>query len=153
MLSQIMGNYASAQNKTDKAGKAGGGNSATALSAEAQSAKALLEDLISRRYSQDLSTLVDRQAFAIGTNLDLVYTPPKDPQADKPKEEEPMHDLMLGVLDPEELLKKFTPPDQKQNSHGFLSNYQIKTVNMSVGLRDGLGDATKGEIEKWLKDL
>lgn len=142
-------NSGMAQTKKDKGG---GSNNATALSAEAQSAKALLEDLISRRYSQDLSTLVDRQAFSIGTNLDLIYTAPKDTPTDKPKEEEPMHDLMLGVLDPEELLKKFTPPDQKQNSHGFLNSYQIKTVNMSVGLRDGLGDSTKGEIEKWLKD-
>lgn len=127
-------------------------SNSSSLSVEAQSAKALLEDLISRRYSQDLSTFVDRQAFSVGTKLDLLLVMPKKDDSENKKESEPMNDLMLGILDPEELLKKFAPDGQQPFSQGVLSHFQIKSVNVSVGIREGLSDETKLEIEKWLKN-
>lgn len=124
----------------------------TSLSAEALGAKTLLEEMLARRFAQELATKVERNAFSIGAQLDLTEVPKK---LVKPETEmvqpEPMSDLMLGTLDPEDLLKKFSVSEVKPEAQGFLRNYRIKTVNVSVGLRDDLGAEFKGEIEKWLK--
>ncbi len=140
MLLIVAGAHASAQSSS--------------MSAEALGAKAFLEDLLSRRFTQELSTKVDRQLFSIGAQLDLRQLPPQVIKAPEPAvgEQEPLSDLMLGTLDPEALIKKYTPVEQKAQAQGFLTNFRIKTVNVSVGLRDDLGEAFKGEVEKWLAD-
>ena len=124
----------------------------TSLSAEALGAKTLLEEMLARRFSQELATKVEKNAFSIGAQLDLTELPKRviKPEAEA-VQPEPMSDLMLGTLDPEELLKKFSVSEAKPAAEGFLRNYRIKTVNVSVGLRDDLGSEFKNEVEKWLK--
>jgi flagellar motor switch protein FliG len=124
-------------------------SSASALIPEALGAKAFLEDLLARRYSQGLATVVNKQTFSIGVQLDLTEVPKKpaiEPDA------EPLNDLMLGTLDPEELLKKYSAADDRNAVQGFLANYRIKTVTFSVGLSDDLAPEAKTDVEKWLSN-
>jgi hypothetical protein len=132
--------------KKEKAAKGG----AIALTAEALSAKALLEDLLSRRYSQELATSVDQKSFSISANLDLIQVPPVETKVETPAEPEPISDLMLGTLDPEELLKKYSSPNEGHVAQGLLENFRIRAVAMSVGLKDDLKPEVKAQVEIWL---
>lgn len=128
-----------------------------AASPEVISAKTLLEELIVRRYAQELSTLVDRQAFSIGAQLDVVEVPPPAPnvfsatEPPKPTSDVPF-DLTVGTLDPEDLIKKFASPTDVPLPQGFLKNFKIKGVTVSVGLREDLGPEAKTDVEKWLSE-
>jgi hypothetical protein len=123
----------------------------TAMSAEALGAKAFLEDVLARRFAQELATKLDRTAFTVGAQLDLTELPKKVPTLDSLNQPpEPISDLMLGTLDPEELLKKYAGQDIKTSAEGFLRNYRIKTVNMAVGLKEDVEPEFKAEIETWL---
>lgn len=126
------------------------GVSATALSAEALSAKALLEELIVKRYGSELATLIPKDFFTMGSTLDLTYIDPNKRPA--PQEEQPLNDLMLGTLDPEALMKKFSDGDARDVVKGVLNNYRIKTVKISVGLKEEKTTERKAQVEKWLSD-
>ncbi len=136
-------NFAPAQETTD-------------LLPETQGAKALLEDLMARRYRQELSTIIDSAQFSLGARLELTRIETVEPKS-KSEEEEPaevpvIHDLMLGTIDPEALLEKYSSPDQAKVTKQLLDNYRIKNVTISVGLKEGLPKDTKTNIEKWLKE-
>ena len=122
------------------------------LNPEALSAKAFLEDLLSRRYSQELSTLVKRENFSLGTQLDLTQIKrPESKDPDNEPAEEPLSDLMIGQLDPENLLKKFGGTVQQSiMAESFLKDFQIKSVGVTVGLSESLGPEAKADVEKWL---
>lgn len=120
-------------------------SSQNSLKPEVLGAKAFLEDLLVRRYSQELSVLVKKESFNLGTTLELTEVAKSNPAA---ATEEPISGLMLGKLDPEELLKKYGAGDSSAQS--FLNNYKIKAVAVSVGLNEGLGPEVKAEVEKWL---
>ncbi len=119
-------------------------------------AKAFLEDILIRRYSQALSTLVDRQAFSLGAQLQLVDAPiekPKETPKDPPKsaENEQPDDLLLGTLDPEQLLKQYSLPEEKAAIVSLLARKRVKTVSVFVGLKEEIGKEVKAEVEKWLE--
>ncbi len=121
------------------------------MGAEALGAKAFLEDLLARRFAQELATKVDREAFSVGAQLDVTELPKKNVTIEKMNQPpEPISDLMLGTLDPEELMKKYAGSDIKPSAEGFLRNYRIKTVNVSVGLKEEIEPEFKAEVEKWL---
>ena len=128
--------------------------SATALAPEALSAKALLEDLLARRYAQNLGTKVDKASFSVSAELDLteIRKPVLPPIALAQTEPEPISDLMLGMLDPEAMMKNYTGPESKETVQKFLDNYKIKTVQVHVGLSESLAPEVKAEVEKWLTD-
>jgi hypothetical protein len=115
-------------------------------------AKAFLEDILVRRYSQALSTLVDRQAFSLGAQLQLVDAPKEKPK-DGPKsaENEEPDDLLLGTLDPDQLLKQYSLPDEKAAIVSLLARKRVKTVSVFVGLKEEIGKEVKAEVEKWLE--
>ncbi len=127
--------------------------SKSAFAPEALSAKALLEDLLARRLAQSLATKIDKQAFSISSQLDLLAIPPAAmPKPDaQPKEQEPLNDLMLGMLDPESLVKSFVAPEERKTAQQFLANYKIRSVEVFVGLSEALGPEVKTDVEKWLK--
>lgn len=130
------------------------GASATALAPEALSAKALLEDLLARRYAQNLGTKVDKGSFSVSAELDLteIRKPAAPLTAAVQTEPEPISDLMLGMLDPEAMMKNYTGPENKETVQKFLDNYKIKTVQVHVGLSESLAPEVKAEVEKWLTD-
>lgn len=129
----------------------GGGQSAfaqsqTSLSTEALSAKSILEDLLIKRFSQDLSTKIQKDLYSIGATLDLV------PKAeDKSKNSyEVIDDLALGALDPESLMKKLSGPGANEMAANLLNQYSISKVQVSVGLSPDLGEDKKTEVQAWL---
>lgn len=130
--------------------------SSTALAPDALSAKALLEDLLARRFTQTLATKIEKSTFSVSAELDLQAVPKK---VDKPLlaptsgEMEPISDLALGMLDPEALLKNYSPPgEERQVAMAFLEGFKIKTVSVNVGLSESLAPEVKAEVEKWLTD-
>lgn len=118
------------------------------LSTESLSAKALLEELLAKRYEADLATRVSRESFHVGAQLELVAITKKPDVVDP----EPLSDLSLGNLDPEELIKRYTNTTDNQTILSFLEKYKIRKVSVLVGLRDNLPEETKGEVEKWLSE-
>lgn len=119
----------------------------TGLTTEVLGAKALLEDLIIKRFTQELATRVNRESFQIAARLDLSLIPPEEVKA-----QEPIDDLALGHLDPESLMKKYAGREAGEYATSLLSQYKIASLAMSVGLRPELGDEQKAEVDKWLKD-
>lgn len=130
--------------------------SPTALAPDALSAKALLEDLLARRFTQNLATRLDRTMFSISAELDLQAVPRKVEQvATLPVsgEMEPISDLTLGMLDPEALLKNYSPPGQQHEvAKQFLEGFKIRTVAVNVGLSETVPAEARTEIEKWIVD-
>lgn len=116
------------------------------------SAKAFLEDLMVRRYSQGLSTIIDRQAFSLGVEMQLVDAPKAPPKPlEKPSVEiDTPTDLVVGTLDPEKLIQQFGLSDEKPAIVSLLATKRIKFVQVSVGLREDLGASVKTDVEKWL---
>lgn len=123
------------------------------LNPEAISAKAFLEDLLSRRYSQELSSLVKKEFFNLGATLELSEVKkPESKDPDNEVAEEPISDLMIGQLDPESLIKKFAGTNQQASLlESFLHKYQVKSVSVTVGVDERLGPQAKADVEKWLK--
>lgn len=129
--------------------------SRTGLSPEALSAKALLEELLAKRFAQGLATQIDRSSFSVGTHLDLVEVPPvkKAPEPiPTPIPEEPLTDLSLGQFDPERLINNFTKPEDQIIAKRFLENFKIRFVEVRVGLSESLPDDTKEQVKKWLDE-
>jgi len=117
-------------------------------------AKAFLEGLLVRRYSLELATRVDREAFTLGAQLELTPVAPlAPPQREvKPPDFDPYTDLMLGTIDADQLLKSVVAPvDERTVAQKFMENFRIRSVVMSVGLSEDLNSSVKGEVEQWLK--
>lgn len=130
--------------------------SPTALAPDALSAKALLEDLLARRFAQSLATRLDKTMFSVGAELDLQAVPRKvevAPIVAKSGEMEPISDLTLGLLDPEALLKNYSSPEQQREvAKQFLEGFKIRSVAVNVGLSESITAEAKAEIEKWLSE-
>jgi hypothetical protein len=131
------------------------GGTSAALSPDALGAKAFLEGLLVKRYSLELATVVDRESFSLGAQIDLNPVTPvvlQVPKENKSTTFDPYTDLMLGQLDGDQLLKSVAGPiDERTIAQKFMENYRIRSVIVSVGLKDQLNPAVKGEVEKWLK--
>lgn len=126
------------------------GQANSALDPEVLSAKAFLEEVLVRRYSLELSSKIDRGFFSLGSQLDLTLLPKKAPTNER-MELEPISDLMIGTLDPEELIKRFAGHDERGlMAQSFLKNFRIRAVGVSVGLKEGLRPEVKAEVESWL---
>lgn len=123
------------------------------LKPEAISAKALVEEMLIKRYSQELSSIIEKENFNLAVKLDLTEIPQKtiDPTSPPVVKEEPLSDLMLGRIDPENLLKKMNISNQQTVAiETFLKNYRIKAVLVSVGLSETLGKDIETEVTQWL---
>ena len=118
-------------------------------SPEALGAKAFLEGLIVKRFSLELATLVDRQAFSLGAQLELA--PVLSPTAPAKTDVEPIADFLLGSLDAEQLLKSVpSPVEERTFAQKLLESFRIRGVQISVGLQEDLSPQTKTEVEQWL---
>ena len=125
---------------------------ADASTADVLSAKAFLEEILVKRYTQSLSTIVDKQSYTVGAQVDLVDAPKKEPNKPvDPKSDTPF-DLLVGTLDSEQLIKQYGLEDEKPAILGYLASKKIKTVLISVGLKEDLGPDVKSTVDKWVKD-
>ena len=134
---------------------AGGKGDPLSTSPDALGAKALLEDLLGKRYSRELGTIQRSEDFTLSARLTLTPTPaeatPPPKTADSNAHDLPL-DLTLGTLDPEELIKRYADPVLQPKVTSFLNSYRISKVTMSIGLKPNLDPAVKPAIEKWLND-
>lgn len=153
LLSQSLAHAAPAAKNSSKApAPAARTDASLTLLPEALSAKSLLEELLARRYAQELTTLVDRSAFSVSAKLELVERPKEVEPVTPEDDNELPADLMLGTLDPEKILKKYAGEEDKRWAAGFLRNYRISSVGVSVGLKEELEAEVKPQIEKWLQE-
>jgi hypothetical protein len=116
------------------------------LSPDSISAKALIEDILVRRYSQDLSTQINSDLFSMSAQLDIKKVK-SNSDAEK---NEPLNDLMLGILDPEKLSSQTIGGGNEELLNTFLSQYSIAKVNMSVGLNSGVDEEKRKQVKDWL---
>lgn len=137
--------------KKNPTGGASKGSSSSAPTAEILGVKAFLEDILVKRYTQSLSTVVDKQAFSLSAQLDLTELTDKELEKKEAEGDTPF-DLILGNLDSEKLIKQYGLEDQKAAMLSLLSNKKIKSVLISAGLREDLGEQTKKDVDKWLSD-
>jgi hypothetical protein len=128
------------------------GADSTSFKPEVLGAKAFLEELLIRRYTQELGTRLEKGFFTVGAELGLSEVPKtKEVNPTPNPEDAPPADLMLGTLDPDELIKRYAnDAEGAQKAQSFLKDYKIKAVSVSVGVKEELGAAVKTETEKWL---
>ncbi len=114
-------------------------------------AKALLEEILIKRYSQGLATIVEKNSFNVGAQVQLI-NPPSPPPEQSPKkaEVEIPQDLLVGILDPEQLIKQSGLGEEKKAIVSLLTTKRIKSAFISVGLREDLGADVKKDVENWL---
>lgn len=128
----------------------------TSGSAEILSAKSFLEDILVKRYTQGLATIVDKQAFVISAQLDVVDIPSTDKKNEPSKNfkvSETPFDLTVGSLDSEQIIQQYaSPEEQKAAVASFLTTKKIKGVFVAIGVREDLGEAVKTNIDTWLKN-
>lgn len=120
----------------------------SSLSPDALSAKVLLENIVVKRYTQDLTTRLTPDLFSVSAQMGIQLIPVEDVRA-----QEPISDLALGVLDPEQLTASIAGEKGAADLLGtFLSQYKIESVNLSVGLQPSVSDSKKQEITAWLQE-
>lgn len=119
--------------------------------AEILSSKSYLEDILVKRYTQGLSTIVDQKTISVGAQLEISEIPPEDVPATSDEDSAPF-DLTVGNLDSDMLTKKYATEAEKRAIVSFLSNKKIKSVLISVGLKEDLGAEVKASVEKWIAD-
>ena len=128
------------------------------LTPESLSAKMILEGLMVRRYSQDLATLIDGDAFTVAAQLDLAELPPRDDApareiTEEDPETNPPFDLWIGTLDVDQISKQLKlKKNDSEKVHKLLSNYQIRFLKVTIGLKNTLQADAKTQVETWLKN-
>lgn len=113
--------------------------------ADAISVKAALEDMIVRRYTQELSAIVSYEKFNIGARFELsVVEKDKDSNSN-----EDYTDLDLGYLDADTLFERYA--DVTTEAASPLEKYAVKNIAVNVGLSSVMGADVKKTVEDWLK--
>jgi hypothetical protein len=123
----------------------------TILSPDVLGAKTLLEDMLVKRLSTELGTLVERERFTMSAQVELTQNETAE-QNDFSEETENAYppDLLLGKLDLDQMLKKYGERDF--SGQNLLGKYRITAVTIGVGLRGDFDAGGRGVIEKWLKE-
>lgn len=127
-------------------------NTRAAMMPAAIGAKTLLEEMLAKRYAQELATFTDQELFTVSSKLEVSPVAPKSSPVAQTQEQEPVSDLALGRLDPEELLKKVAGSGQEKIIQSFLDQFVVRSVAINVGLREELPPEVKSSVEKWLAD-
>ncbi len=114
------------------------------------SVKAALEDMIVRRYSQELSALITFERFNVGARFELeTMDESKDKNRKLSSQNDQYTDLDLGYLDADTLFDRYQSVDAASVSP--LAKYAVKSVMVNVGLQERMGNKIKSNIEEWLQ--
>lgn len=121
------------------------GQSSPLKRADAISVKSTIENMLVRRYSQELSSMVSKEHFSIGARLDLrvVQEQKKNSGLDSS-----FTDLDLGYLDADELFESYSIPNVAGVSS--FEKYAIKSGEIQVGLQPNVGEEIKTAVETWV---
>lgn len=117
--------------------------------ADVISVKAALEDMLVRRYAQELSAIVSFERFNVGARFELNVV---DEKAERraANANDQYTDLELGYLDADTLFDRYANVDA--GSVSPLAKYAIKSVMVNVGLHANMGEKIKKEVETWLQN-
>jgi hypothetical protein len=115
--------------------------------ADVISVKAALEEMIVRRYRQELSAIVSAERFNVGARFELSIVDENKRAAASANDN--YTDLDLGYLDADTLFDRYANVDA--GSVSPLAKYAIKSVAVNVGLQQNMGEAIKKSVEDWLQ--
>ncbi len=118
--------------------------------ADVISVKAALEEMIVKRYTQELSAIITFEKFNVGARFELEIIDDSQKKRNFNGQDENYTDLDLGYLDADTLFDRYANVDA--GSVSPLAKYAIKSVSVNVGLHQSMGDTVKKSIETWLQN-
>ncbi len=116
--------------------------------ADVISVKAALEDMLVRRYAQELSAIVSYERFNVGARFELIVVDDKDDKRNKNANEN-YTDLDLGYLDADTLFDRYS--NIESGTVSPLAKYAIKAVAINVGIQENMGEQIKKSVDDWLQ--
>jgi len=116
--------------------------------ADALSVRSNLENMLVRRYTQELSAFVSSDAFKVGARFELKVVEKATESDSIDMSSLGYSDLDLGYLDPDELLDAYSLNDL--SGINPLEKYAIKSVDIQVGLEPNMTEEVKTSVEKWV---
>lgn len=121
--------------------------------ADELSAQAFLEDIMVKRYTAGLGTILDKNLFYVSVQMQLADAPlKKKPETPSPQPTSEMPaDLMVGTLDPEKLIAQYSLSEEKPAILSLLTQKRIKAILISAGVKEEAGEERKAEVEAWIK--
>ncbi len=103
--------------------------------------KSSLEEVISKNWSQDLSTIVDKDQFKLSANFVLQEKTSKDVEPNGPL----YNDLELGHIDAQELLNLY----QATNADAE-NEFVVKKAEIKIGLNPEISDKNRQSLNDYL---
>ncbi len=116
--------------------------------ADVISVKAALEDMLVRRYAQELSAIVSYERFNVGARFDLIVVDDKEDKRNA-KAQDNYTDLDLGYLDADTLFDRYS--NIESGTVSPLAKYAIKAVSINVGIQENMGEQIKKSVDDWLQ--
>ncbi|MCB0389698.1 MAG: hypothetical protein KDD58_00335 [Bdellovibrionales bacterium] len=110
-------------------------------SADLMNARSYLESLIVKKYSQQLSTRVIEGEFKVSASLQIAKVQPKE------EDNKPIGDLDLTYINPEALYQSYS--GEKEFIKNYWEDYAIKKVEITLGLKNNLGEELTKEVSEW----
>lgn len=138
---------------------------AQSLTAASLEIKSKLEKSIQENLVNTISTRLEPSSFTVGVNVSL--NPISEPEKNPPKKEEPDVNAVplgmdLGIINAQELiasyerelaqLKEKNKNDEKEKKEEKKEQYQIKSIDVIVGLDEKYEAAYLREFDSWLKN-
>ncbi len=119
-------------------------------SAEVIGAKAALEDMLVRRYSQELSSIISHENFSMGARLDLTINEALVGANNKNANSDLYTELDLGYLDADTLFASYANFGSS-NLKNPLEKFSVSKIEFMVGLVPDMGDGIKQIVSEWLQ--
>jgi hypothetical protein len=120
------------------------------LSGEALAAKAHLESLLAKRYTHELSTILNEDDFKINFYLDLRKVEIKE-NTSEPKVNNLPLELQIAIFDPSILINQKLSEEEQQKIKSFLSQYSILRATLSMGVDSKVDQGLLEKAESNLK--
>jgi len=117
--------------------------------ADALSVKSNLENMLVRRYTQELSAFVSSDAFKVGARFELKVVDNPGAMLDSDISALGYSDLDLGYLDADELLDAYSL--NELSGINPLEKYAIESVDIQVGLEPNMSEEVKSSVEEWIQ--
>lgn len=142
--------FANAQSKPKASAQASTTENTSPLRrADVISVKAALEEMLVRRYAQELSAIVSYDKFNVGARFELSVVDDKDAKRNLNNGGD-YTDLDLGYLDADTLFDRYANVDS--GSVSPLAKYAIKSVAINIGLQQDMGEKNKKTVDDWLQN-
>jgi hypothetical protein len=116
--------------------------------ADVISVKAALEDMLVRRYAQELSAIVSYERFNVGARFELIVVDDKDKR--RTANDDNYTDLDLGYLDADTLFDRYSNIEDA-GTVSPLAKYAIKSVTINIGVQQSMGEQIRKSVDDWVQ--